>query len=145
MKAKRDEAAVLLRDVEHAQRAYDGVMARLTQMSLESQITQTNASVLAPAVEPSRHSSPKLSFNLAIGALVGVLLGIAGALLRESTDRRIRTLEDVARDVGLPVLGTMIGRTQRGWFGRPKPHLIPSHVLRLSSRSVMPRLAKRGA
>ena len=145
MKAKRDESAVLQRDVEHAQRAYDGVMARLTQMSLESQITQTNASVLAPAVEPSKHASPKLSFNLAIGAMVGVLLGIAGAVLRESTDRRIRTLEDVARDVGLPVLGTMIGRTQRGWFGRAKPHLIPSHVLRRASGPTLPKFAKRGA
>lgn len=145
MKTNRDESAVLQREVENAQRAYDGVMARLTQMSLESQVNQTNASVLMWAVEPSRHSAPQLSFNLAIGAFVGVLLAIAGALLRESTDRRIRTLEDVAHEVGLPVLGTLIGRAPKGWFGRPKPHLIPSDVLRRSSRAINLKPAKHSA
>jgi len=145
MKANRDEAAVLQRDVENAQRAHDGVMARLTQMSLESQVTQTNASVLMSAVEPSRHSSPQVSFNLVIGAFVGVLLAIAGALLRETTDRRIRTLEDVVRNIGLPVLGTMIGRSHKDLFGRPKPQVIPAHVLRRGSRAVVPKLAKHSA
>ena len=46
MKAVRDEGLVLVRDVENAQRAYDAVLARFTQTSLESQTTQSNVNVL---------------------------------------------------------------------------------------------------
>ena len=52
MRAAREEGAVLIRDLENAQRAYDAVLARLNQSSLESQTTQSNAYVLAQAVPP---------------------------------------------------------------------------------------------
>jgi polysaccharide biosynthesis transport protein len=128
MKAQRDEMAVLQREVEHAQRGYDGVMSRLTQTSLESLTPQTNALLLMAATEPAKPSSPKLGFNLAIGAVVGVLLAIAAVFAREMADRRIRSLEDVSRDVGLPVLGSMLGHARRGPFARRHP--IPMQVLR---------------
>lgn len=117
MKAQRDELAVLQRELEHAQRGYDGVMTRLTQTSLESLTPQTNALMLMTATEPSKASSPKLALNLVIGGLAGVLLAMAAAFAREVSDRRIRSLEDVARDVGLPVLGSMLGAPRR----RPAP------------------------
>jgi chain length determinant protein EpsF len=47
MKAVRDEGAVLVRDVENAQRTYDQIMQRLTQTTLESLATQSNVSVLS--------------------------------------------------------------------------------------------------
>ena len=126
MKAKRDELAVLQRDVEHAQRAYDGVMTRLTQASLESLTPQTNALLLMSATEPAKPSSPKLSINLVIGAVAGVLLAVAAVFAREVADRRIRSLDDVARDVGLPVLGAMLGRTERTRIGARSRRLLPA-------------------
>lgn len=58
MKGERNELAVMQRDVEQAQRAYEGVVARLTQTSLESLSTQTNAALLMPATEPTRARFP---------------------------------------------------------------------------------------
>lgn len=52
MKTQRDQVAVLSRDVESAQRAYDTVLARLTQTSLESQTTQSYVSTLTQATPP---------------------------------------------------------------------------------------------
>ena len=43
MKAARDQAAVLTRDVESAQRAYDAVVGRLQLTRLESQTPQAQA------------------------------------------------------------------------------------------------------
>ena len=128
MKAQRDELAVLQRELEHAQRGYDGVMTRLTQASLESLTPQSNALLLMAATEPPKHSSPRLGFNLAIGAMLGLLLAAAAVFAREAFDRRIRSLEDVSHDVGLPVLGSMLAPKRRGRFARPHP--IPLEMLR---------------
>ncbi len=108
LKASRDEVAVLQRDVESAQRAYDAVTSRLTQSSLESQTTQSNISVLTTATPPLQHSSPRLFLNLALATVVGLLLAVAAAIGAEQLDRRLRCQEDIGAALGLPVLGVML-------------------------------------
>jgi chain length determinant protein EpsF len=112
IKSDRDELVVLQRDLEQAQRTYDAVAGRLAQMTLESASSQTNASLLVAATEPSRPSFPRWPLNLSLGAFAGLLMGIAGALGRESVDRRVRTIEDVAREMKLPVLGELLPQGQ---------------------------------
>ena len=107
MKGERNELAVLQRDVEQAQRSYDGVVARLSQVSLESLSTQTNAALLMEATEPAQASFPRWTVNLPLGLFAGVLLALACTLARETADRRIRSTEDVLSGLRLPVLGTL--------------------------------------
>ena len=119
IKNQRDELAVLQREVENAQRAYDAVAQRLTQTSLESQTQQTNVVVLTPAVEPIEPSSPKLLLNSLLAVFLGTLLGVGCALLLETLSRRVRSAEDLAQALGLPVLGVLEPtRAARRWFGR---------------------------
>ncbi len=129
LKAQRDEAAVLQRDVDHAQRAYDVVMVRLNQMSLESQSTLTNASVLVAANEPFKPVSPQPLLLMLAGGCAGVFAAIAVVLLREATDRRVRSIDDISRELGLPVIGTLLGREPRRWFGPRQLHLLPPRLL----------------
>jgi chain length determinant protein EpsF len=110
LKAKRDEAAVLQRDVENAQRAYDAVLARVSQTDLESQNRQANVSILQRATLPPFPSSPNVLMNAAVGFVLGLLLAVATALIREMTDRRLRTEMDVTHAMGLPML-TILPRT----------------------------------
>lgn len=105
MKDQRDEAAVLIKDVEAAQRAFDTVAQRLTQSSLESQASQTNIAVLTPATEPSSPSSPKILLNTLLSVFFGTFLAIGSALIREVMDRRVRSVEDLTEVLGVPVLG----------------------------------------
>lgn len=107
MKAMRNEAAVLQRDVETAQRAFEGVSARLTQSGLESQATQNNINLLSPAVTPLKPSSPKIVLNVALSIVVGLIFGTGIALLLELRDRRVRGVEDVMEALKLPILGVM--------------------------------------
>lgn len=102
-----DAAAVLQRELDTAQKAYDTVADRFNQSNLESKSTQTNISVLTPAVEPINPSSPKVLLNLAAAAVVGLILGIVAALLLELRDRRIRSAEDIEY-MGMPVLVTVM-------------------------------------
>lgn len=107
LKGQRDEAAVLLRDVENAQRAYDAVLARGNQSNLESQNTQTNVSVLKQATPPALASSPRVLLNTAVAIVMGSLLAVGFALMRELIDRRMRTEEDVLERLKQPLLVTL--------------------------------------
>lgn len=95
LKSARDQAANLQRDVDNAQRAYDGVLGRLNTTSLESQVAQASVSVLESAYPPSLPSSPRVGTNLAFGALLAVVLALSITLGTEYFDRRVRTRSEV--------------------------------------------------
>lgn len=104
LRSERDQLAVLQRDVDAAQTAYEGITRRFNQTNLESQLTQTNVSVLNPAVEPTEPSSPNFKKNMAITVLLALLLGSGAAFLLEMLDRRVRSADDLAEMLQLPVL-----------------------------------------
>lgn len=104
LKSLRDEAAVLQRDVENAQRAYDSMTQRATQSGVESQNTQTNISVIKRASPPAEASSPNLRRNILVALFVGVLLAVGAALGIEIVDRRLRTSSDVLTELKQPLL-----------------------------------------
>lgn len=128
MKQQRDEAMVLQRDVESAQRAYDAVAARLTQSSLESQTKLTNTALLAAAHEPIRPAAPNLALNSLLGVFVGLMFAIAFALLREMRDRRLRSVGDVVQVLGLPVIGHLPGPMKKPLLGRERL-VLPQQVM----------------
>lgn len=107
MRAVRDEGAVLARDVENAQRAYDAIQTRLTQTTLESQATQSHVTPLTPAVPPLQPASPRTVLNLVAGTFVGSLLALAVAIGLEMRDRRVRSPQDLVAALDLPVIGFM--------------------------------------
>lgn len=121
MKAVRDESAVLVRDVEGAQRAYETVVARFNQSTLESQTTQSNANLLTVAEPPLEPSSPKILLNSAVAVLLGGLLAVGATLLLELMNRRVRSAQDVSETLGLPVLGTLALPPRRKFLRRLDP------------------------
>jgi len=129
LRALRDEGGILLRDVESAQRAYDAVLTRLTQTSLESQTTQSNIYMLAEAYPPVLPSSPKIVLNTALSLVLGILLAMGAALGLESLDRRVRGIDDVSTAMGLPLLGVMPGPDARGFLGRQLKPMLARRVL----------------
>ncbi|MGH8750814.1 MAG: chain length determinant protein EpsF [Burkholderiales bacterium] len=115
LKSQRDEVAVLQRDVDAAKNAYDVVIARFNQTNLASQTTQANVSVLTPAVEPIEALFPKpLHIMVLMSIILGTLFGAAVAFLLEMLDRRIRSANDLAEMLKLPVLGVIQHSKKRG-------------------------------
>lgn len=68
-----------------------------------------SATVIDQAVVPTTPSAPNPVTNIALGVLLGLLLGFGQALLRNILDTRIRTNDDVERVTDAPVLAS-IGR-----------------------------------
>lgn len=62
---------------------------------------------LGKAVLPTSPTSPNTKLNLALGALLGLALGVAYALIRRHLDRRIQKAADIERLFGVPVIGTL--------------------------------------
>lgn len=99
----RGELSVLERDVDSAQRALDTASQRFTQTTLEGNVNQTDIAVLNPAIAPQEPASPKVLLNTLLSIFLGTLLGVGLGLLAEMLDRRVRSRDDIAELLEVPV------------------------------------------
>jgi len=104
LKEWRTEVAVLAREVESAQKAYDGALQRHVVNKVDSRARQTNVAVLTPATAPMLAVRPKVGMNILLSALVGLMLGLSAVYLLESMDRRVRSRGDLESELNAPLL-----------------------------------------
>lgn len=126
LKEVRQELMVRMREVESLQRNYDQIIQRMNQTDMEGQNTQTNIALLTPATEPVEPSGPRLLLNILLSVFLGAGLAVGFAVVREIMDRRVRTLEDISSQIGLPVLGVL---------PRPKGKMLPRGTKKLEGPS----------
>ncbi|MCL4472150.1 MAG: chain length determinant protein EpsF [Sulfuricella sp.] len=126
LKQQREEVSLLAREVENAQRIYDSALQRYGQSRMESLSTQTDIAVLNPATAPLQPSKPRVFFNVLLSLFLGTLLGVGVGFLVELLDRRVRSGQDIAEGLDIPVLSEVSkpGRRLaflRRWFSRARP------------------------
>lgn len=80
-----------------------GEQANLSRIQSLS-ILARPASVVQRASLPDAPSSPKTGFNVLLGGVLGLLVGFSIAFGREATDRRVRSTDEIAEQLGVPVL-----------------------------------------
>lgn len=107
MRAARDRVEVLRAQVENAQEVYDNALKRVSDARMESHSTQSNVSLVNPAVSPASPSGPKHKRHVVFGLAVGLLIGIGLALWREVRERTVRSGDDVRAALGLPVFAVV--------------------------------------
>jgi chain length determinant protein EpsF len=103
----RNEALVLQRDVETAQKAYEAALQRYLVNKVESGARSTNVTLLNAAGEPTRHAKPKTLLNIVLGVFVGIVLGLGAVFLLELLDRRVRSSDDLETGLDVPLLATL--------------------------------------
>lgn len=113
LKTIRDEAAILQRDIDVAQRALDGVVARMQSSALESQALQNNVSALEYARAPAIPSEPRVFSNIILGTVAAAVVALMLTLLIEYRDRRLRTLSEVEALFQQQLLGAIPSFTKR--------------------------------
>jgi len=103
----RADLAVLTRDIDNAQRAYDAVLTRYQTTQIESRANSTNLALLTPAVEPVHPAHPKVGLISALSVLVGLLFAAGVVYVLESLDRRVRSRADLEARLAVPSLGRL--------------------------------------
>ncbi|MEP6808700.1 MAG: polysaccharide biosynthesis tyrosine autokinase [Chthoniobacterales bacterium] len=82
----------------------DGVRARAQTQTMELAMPRMAVSVKQVAEPASYPARPRVALNLALGALVGLLVGLGLAFFIEYLDTSVKTMEDVESLLGVPVL-----------------------------------------
>ncbi len=125
----RDEMTVLKKDVETAQRAMDAVTQRFSQTSIEGQSNQSDIAILNPAIPPNGPSSPRVMLTIALAVVMGFILGMAFGFLAELADRRVRSREDIANILEVPVFAVIEAQSRKkdtGLLANKMQKLLPS-------------------
>ncbi len=99
------EFARLQRQPKVLEEMYALLQTRLKEAEIAQAIDDASVQVVDHAVPPIRPVSPNRAILIGAGLLVGLLLGIAIAFLREYFDKSVHTRSDVMNATGLPVLG----------------------------------------
>ena len=113
LKQQREEATLLARDLQNAQQIYDSALQRYGQSRMEAQSTQTDIAVLNPAVAPVEPSKPRVFLNILLSVFLGSLLGVGIGFLVELLDRRVRSGQDIAAGLEIPVLAEVTKKGRR--------------------------------
>jgi len=127
MKEAQSQLRVMMRDAEIAQRTYETAMQRAVGSRVESRARLTNVSVLSPAVAPFVPTRPRVAINIALAAIVGLLLGLSVIYMLEAFDRRVRSLDDLEESLRVPMLAELKPwrPPSRGLLGRVTPQALP--------------------
>lgn len=90
-----------------AKQIYEGYLNRAKEVAAESGLQQPDATVNSAAVAPLHPSSPNLRLGLAAAAVLAMIGAAVSALIAEMWDSSLRSRQDVERELGLPLAGTL--------------------------------------
>lgn len=86
---------------------YQSLYARQQELLVDITLKRGEAEMLSDARTPTTPFKPRPKQNALLGGFVGLLLGLAIALLREQLDDRIHSREELERLTELPVLAEL--------------------------------------
>ena len=66
-----------------------------------------NVTILTAGTPNTNPASPNKPINIAVGVLLGLLVGVGIVILRELTDKRIKTERFITEQLGITVLGSV--------------------------------------
>lgn len=110
---KASEYEALQNDLKRSSAFYEKLSARLEEVSLTAETQLNNVQIVDRAVTPEVPYKPNIPMSMVVAALVGVVGGIALALLREYVDDTVSSQLDVAAHLKVPFLG-LIPRLPEG-------------------------------
>lgn len=98
---------ILRREVETSRKMYEGLLERLKQTSVTAGMEFGGFHVVEPARPSNQVDSPNVRWNLSLGLLLGLALGVCVALARDYWDTSISTVEEIESLTVMPALGAV--------------------------------------
>jgi capsular exopolysaccharide synthesis family protein len=120
------------RDLESLKRIQDTLRLKIMQESIDSELPRASIVQIHDPAEPElRPVAPKKGLLIGASVVIGLALGIGLAFFIEYLDTSVKTIDDVERALGAPVLGVIpqnVGSLLEE--GEESPHAEPYRVLR---------------
>ncbi|MDH4414442.1 MAG: polysaccharide biosynthesis tyrosine autokinase [Rhizobium sp.] len=104
---KNIQYTILKREVDSNRAQYESLIGKLNDVAVGSELKTQNAAIVDLAVSPSRPYSPNLPINVAIGAIISLLLAASVIYLAELVNNAFSSSDQVEKELGLPVLGVL--------------------------------------
>jgi len=114
---KLPEKELQLARLERAVKVSENIYLLLLEKYQEARINEVmelgNMRIIDNALAPDAPIKPNKKLNLAIGGILGLMLGVMLVFFMEYMDNTIKTTDDIERYLGLPVLGLIPKVTQK--------------------------------
>jgi polysaccharide biosynthesis transport protein len=109
-------------EFETNQQLYNDLLRKLKDATLMASIQATNIRLADRARVPAAPIRPQRSRNIALGLLLGLILGVTAAFIQDALDNSIRTPEDLEK-ILLPALAMVpFGSSVRRSYGHLRKH-----------------------
>ncbi|MGO8734247.1 MAG: GumC family protein [Terriglobia bacterium] len=120
---------LLKHEFETNQQLYESLLKHLKDATVSAGLRATNIHIVDPALVPTAPVRPKIMNNIAVGLLVGLVLGVTFAFVRESLDNSMKSAEDLERLIPAPALAVIL-KSGPSWrrIGRGKSQPSSSSV-----------------
>lgn len=100
--------------------AFENLLQRYAGAVQQQSFPIADARIITPPARPLEPSSPKTELTLLLGLVLGGILGLGAAIVRERLDHGLRRPEQIRGQLGLPHLGTVprLRGAKAGWAYR---------------------------
>lgn len=103
LNSQREQLNTLANELQSEEQNYAATLQAYYKSAMESQFTQTNISVLAPAFPPSEPSTPNVPLNMISATVLGLFLGIVAAFMAEMVNPKTPSMRLRRQFVAEPV------------------------------------------
>ncbi|RMH12680.1 MAG: polysaccharide biosynthesis tyrosine autokinase, partial [Gemmatimonadetes bacterium] len=112
---KQVQLARLEREEKVLSELFTLLQTRLKEAQIAQAVEDASIRVVDPAILPSEPIKPKTVLNIALGLILGMMLGVGLAFTREHMDDTVHTREDLVEATGgAPIMGMIPRIRQRG-------------------------------
>jgi succinoglycan biosynthesis transport protein ExoP len=98
---------ILKHEVDSNRQMYETMLQRVKESNIATALKATNVRVIDPAKAPVHPYKPNLPMNAVGGLLCGLMLGIAGVVVRARTDASVQEPGQASALLGIPELGVI--------------------------------------
>jgi len=120
------EYGILKRDITINEALYTNLKQKLPEAQIKEAEKVDNVLIVNPAITPRHPSYPDKNKNYAAAIALGLVLGVAMALITENIDTSIGRVEDIENFIKVSVLGVIPfcsrkeedAHRKKGWLGK---------------------------
>lgn len=113
LRGRSIQYTILQREVDTNRALYDALLQRYKEIGVAGGVGTAPVSIVDQAQTPDTPFKPNIMWNVLVGLVLGIFLGLAAAVVLELLNDTIKTRADVRDKLGLACLGAIPKRARK--------------------------------